>query len=117
MFDSANHIHDRDLQSEVDSDVHGVLHSTPSTAFSRHGRNRAFGERIGQGETLEDILASSAKVVEGVWTSRVVRDRALELGIEMPITDAVCAVLFEGMSAERAVRELMERDHKDETVH
>lgn len=86
------------------------------TAFSRHGRNRAFGERIGQGETLEDILASTAKVVEGVWTSRVVRDRAAELGIEMPITDAVCAVLFEGMSAERAVRGLMERDHKDETV-
>lgn len=86
------------------------------TAFSRHGRNRAFGERMGQGETLEEILASTAKVVEGVWTSRVVRARAAELGIEMPITHAVCEVLFEGSSAERAVRELMERDHKDESA-
>lgn len=86
------------------------------TAFSRHGRNRAFGERIGRGESLEQILASTAKVAEGVWTSRVVRGRAVEMGIEMPITDAVCAVLFEGLSAEKAVRELMDRDPKDETA-
>ena len=86
------------------------------TAFSRHGRNRAFGERIGQGESLEQILSSTAKVAEGVWTSRVVRARAAELAIDMPITDAVCAVLFEGLSAERAVRGLMERDPKDEVA-
>ena len=86
------------------------------TAFSRHGRNRAFGERIGQGETLDDILASTAKVAEGVWTSRVVRARAAELDIEMPITDAVCAVLFEGLPAAKAVQGLMERDPKDETA-
>ena len=83
---------------------------------SRHGRNRAFGERIGRGESLERILASTAKVAEGVWTSRVVRARAAEMGIEMPITDAVCAVLFEGLSPEKAVRGLMERDPKDETA-
>jgi len=87
------------------------------TAFSRHGRNRAFGERIGRGETLDQILASTSKVAEGVWTSRVVRARAAEIGIEMPITDAVCAVLFEGMAAENAVQGLMERDPKDETPH
>jgi len=44
------------------------------TAFSTHGRNRAFGERIGRGETLDEILASTQKVAEGVWTSRVVRE-------------------------------------------
>ncbi|MCK5944488.1 MAG: NAD(P)-dependent glycerol-3-phosphate dehydrogenase, partial [Planctomycetes bacterium] len=42
------------------------------TAFSRHGRNRAFGERIGKGETLQQALASSPKVAEGVWTAKVV---------------------------------------------
>lgn len=84
------------------------------TAFSRHGRNRAFGERIGRGETMDQILASTHKVAEGVWTSRVVQARARELGIEMPITDAVCSVLFGGVGAETAVRELMERDLKDE---
>ncbi len=84
------------------------------TAFSRHGRNRAFGERIGRGETVEQILASTSKVAEGVWTSRVVRDRAVELAVEMPITDAVCGVLFGGASPEAAVRALMERAPRDE---
>ncbi|MGE3172709.1 MAG: NAD(P)H-dependent glycerol-3-phosphate dehydrogenase [Planctomycetota bacterium] len=84
------------------------------TAFSRHGRNRAFGERIGKGATLQQALAASPKVAEGVWTSRVVAQRARELGVEMPIADAVCAVLFFGMSPLDAVRALMERDPKAE---
>ncbi len=84
------------------------------TAFSRHGRNRAFGERIGRGETLEQILAATRKVAEGVWTSRVVRQRAREMAVEMPITEAVCAVLFDRLPAEVAVQKLMERDPKAE---
>lgn len=86
------------------------------TAFSPHGRNRAFGVAIGRGATLEEVLASTPKVAEGVWTSRVVRDRARRLGVEMPITDAVCGVLFEGLEPRRAVHRLMERDPKREDV-
>jgi len=84
------------------------------TAFSEHGRNRAFGARIGAGETLEQILDSTHKVAEGVWTSRVVRDRARQLGVDMPISDAVAAVLFDGMDLASAVRSLMVRDPKEE---
>lgn len=84
------------------------------TAFSRHGRNRAFGERIGRGETLEQALASSPKVAEGVWTSRVVAAAAQSRGVDMPIAVAVARVLFEGLSPALAVRELMERDAKAE---
>lgn len=84
------------------------------TAFSAHGRNRAFGERIGRGETLDAILASTRKVAEGVWTSRVVARRAAELGVELPICAAVCSVLFDGVAPERAVYALMERDYKSE---
>jgi glycerol-3-phosphate dehydrogenase (NAD(P)+) len=86
------------------------------TAFSRHGRNRAFGERIGRGETLDDILASTKKVAEGVWTSRVVRKRAKEMGVEMPLCNAVCDVLFEGVTPQQAVQELMARDSKAEIL-
>ena len=86
------------------------------TAFSQHGRNRAFGERIGRGEKLEKILASTHKVAEGVWTSRVVRARAKELGVEMPISDAVAAVLFDGVPMRDALRSLMARDRKDEVL-
>ncbi len=84
------------------------------TAFSRHGRNRAFGERVGKGERADAVLASSRKVVEGAWTSRAVRARARARGIAMPLTDAVCGVLFEAVPAEAAVRALMLRDPKDE---
>jgi len=84
------------------------------TAFSSHGRNRAFGERIGKGETLEQALQSSPKVAEGVWTAKVLAADVEKRRVEMPIATAVWRVLYEGMSPERAVRELMERDPKAE---
>ncbi len=84
------------------------------TAFSSHGRNRAFGERIGRGETLQQALAASPKVAEGVWTSRVVVEQAERRQVDMPIATAVARVLFEGLSPRDAVRELMERDPKSE---
>jgi glycerol-3-phosphate dehydrogenase (NAD(P)+) len=84
------------------------------TAFSRHGRNRAFGERIGRGETLDQALRASPKVAEGVWTSQVVEVEARRLGVEMPIATAVARVLFGGLPPQQAVRELMERDPKAE---
>jgi glycerol-3-phosphate dehydrogenase (NAD(P)+) len=86
------------------------------TAFSVHGRNRAFGVRIGRGETLAQILSSERRVAEGVWTSRVVRDQARSLGIEMPICEAVCGVLHEGLPAPVGVQRLMERDPKSEEL-
>ncbi len=86
------------------------------TAFSRHGRNRAFGERIGRGESMAAILASSPKVVEGVWTARAVRQRSSELDIEMPLSEAVCSVLYDGVAPRAAVMALMARDHKEEAL-
>ncbi|MCC6671323.1 MAG: NAD(P)-dependent glycerol-3-phosphate dehydrogenase [Planctomycetes bacterium] len=85
------------------------------TAYSRHGRNRAFGERIGRGEAVEQILASTRKVAEGVWTAGVVHQRASDLGVDVPICDAVHAVLFGGVAPRAMVQRLMERDPRDET--
>lgn len=84
------------------------------TAFSKHGRNRAFGERIGKGETLQQALASSPKVAEGVWTARVVDAASKERCVEMPIASAVARVLYEDLPPAQAVRALMERDPKAE---
>lgn len=84
------------------------------TAFSRHGRNRAFGERIGRGETLQQALAASPKVAEGVWTSKVVAAEAQRRNIDMPIAVATARILFDGLPPREAVRELMERDPKAE---
>ncbi len=85
-----------------------------TTCVSPHGRNRAVGERLGQGEPLELILNSMEMVAEGIWTTRAVRERARALGVELPITEAVYRVLFLGKSPREEVRRLMLRSPRPE---
>jgi glycerol-3-phosphate dehydrogenase (NAD(P)+) len=85
-----------------------------TTCMSRHGRNRHVGERLGRGEKIADILASMTMVAEGVFTTRSVHDRAVRWGIEMPITDAVYAVLYKKKDPFAAVHDLMTREPKSE---
>ncbi len=87
------------------------------TCFSQHSRNRAFGERVGRGETRDEALGASTMVVEGVQTTVSVQELARRHGVEMPITEAVHAILFEGLDPARAVSRLMERDPKLEGAH
>jgi glycerol-3-phosphate dehydrogenase (NAD(P)+) len=86
-----------------------------TTCFSRHGRNRAVGEAIGSGATLDDVLGRMRMVAEGVWTTRSVVEVARERSVEMPIADQVHRVLFRGKSPDRAVGDLMRRAMKSET--
>jgi glycerol-3-phosphate dehydrogenase (NAD(P)+) len=85
-----------------------------TTCVSPYGRNRSVGLRIGRGETLEDILASMNQVAEGVRTTESVRDLSHRLEVEMPITEEVANVLFEGKVPQRAVADLMLRTPKAE---
>lgn len=85
-----------------------------TTCISEFGRNRAVGEQLGKGKTLEEITAGMEMVAEGVETSRSTRDLALKYNVEMPIVQEVCKVLFEGKSALRAVEDLMLRDARME---
>ncbi len=84
------------------------------TCTSVHSRNHAVGERIGRGETLEAILRSSEKVAEGVETTRSLNALAAKIGVELPITAEVHAVLFEGKDPRHAVGDLMTRELKVE---
>ncbi len=84
------------------------------TAFSRHSRNRAFGERLGRGETAEQILAGLPTVAEGVKTAKSAWQLAQRCGVEVPITREVYAILYEGKSPRQAVRDLMGRGAKAE---
>lgn len=95
---------------------HGLagLGDLMTTCFSPHGRNRSVGMRLGQGESLAQILASMAAVAEGVNTSRSVCDLSRQLGIDMPITNVVFRVLFEGLSPREATDALMRRPVRDE---
>jgi glycerol-3-phosphate dehydrogenase (NAD(P)+) len=85
-----------------------------ATAMSRHSRNRHVGERLGKGETLEQVLGAMVMVAEGVNTARVARDLGRERGVELPITEQVCAILLEGRSPREALMTLMTRDLKSE---
>ena len=85
-----------------------------TTCVSPHGRNRGVGERIGRGETLDAILASTTSVAEGVPTTRAVLALAREQGVEMPITAAVHGILFDGISVPEALGALMTRELRSE---
>ncbi|MGI9013240.1 MAG: NAD(P)H-dependent glycerol-3-phosphate dehydrogenase [Phycisphaerales bacterium] len=87
-----------------------------TTCFCPMGRNRTCGERLGKGESLEHILASTPSVVEGVPTTRSVHALAKRDNIEMPITRAVHGILFENWTPSRAIASLMERELKAERV-
>ncbi|HET9665085.1 MAG TPA: NAD(P)H-dependent glycerol-3-phosphate dehydrogenase, partial [Burkholderiales bacterium] len=77
-------------------------------------RNRRVGLRLAQGMALERILNDLGHVAEGVHTARAVARLAGELGVEMPITRAVCRVLEEPAAARVAVQELLQREPKAE---
>ncbi len=87
-----------------------------TTCFSPHGRNRTCGEAIGKGMTLEAFIESSGCVIEGVATTRSIVMLADKYQVEMPITRAVHAILFEGLAVDEAIRSLMERDPKAESI-
>jgi glycerol-3-phosphate dehydrogenase (NAD(P)+) len=84
------------------------------TATGDLSRNRTVGLRLAQGVALETILAELGHVAEGVHTARAALALASRHGIEMPITGAVCAVLFEGLEPMRAVGNLLSRETKSE---
>ena len=63
------------------------------TCWSRHGRNRHAGELIAQGLTPDQAVAEIGQTVEGLTTAPVLRDLSRRLGVELPITEGVCAVL------------------------
>ena len=80
-----------------------------TTCFCPEGRNRTCGEAIGRGVPLQRHLRETDSVVEGVETARAIRRLAGDRGVEMPIVEAVHAVLFEGQAPQDALAELMQR--------
>jgi glycerol-3-phosphate dehydrogenase (NAD(P)+) len=85
------------------------------TCTGELSRNRRVGLALAQGKKLDDILRELGHVAEGVHTAAAVEKRARQLGVEMPITRAVCAVLFGAVSPREAVEQLLARDPKGES--
>ena len=86
-----------------------------TTCTSKHGRNRAVGARLAQGEKLTEIRANmNNKVAEGVSTAKAVHDRGRLMGLDLPITEQVYLVLYEDKHPRDAVNNLMMRKLKGE---
>ena len=78
-------------------------------------RNRTFGEKLGRGETLEEILAQKQQTAEGVKSCRSILALAQKHDVDMPITEHVVArSCHEGMTPVEMVKSLMRRDIKSE---
>jgi glycerol-3-phosphate dehydrogenase (NAD(P)+) len=84
------------------------------TCMGDLSRNRRVGLALAGGRALDDILRELGHVAEGVNSAREVRRIAALQGIEMPITQAVCEVLFQGMAPREAVDQLLARDPREE---
>jgi len=77
-------------------------------------RNRTLGFKLGQGKKLDEVLAEMKMVAEGVKTSRSVQQLAEKLDVEMPISQQVHKVIYEGKDARQAVKDIMARELKRE---
>jgi glycerol-3-phosphate dehydrogenase (NAD(P)+) len=77
-------------------------------------RNRRVGLALAQGKQLDTIVRELGHVAEGVPCAKAVRELAAKLGVDMPITNAVAGVLFDGESVQETVDRLLARDPRNE---
>lgn len=87
------------------------------TCTGNLSRNRRVGLALGQGRTLQDILDELGEVAEGVTTASSAWKLSKELGVEMPITAQIHAMLYEDKPVHEALRDLMGRDRRAERDH
>ncbi|ADD44626.1 Glycerol-3-phosphate dehydrogenase (NAD(P)(+)) [Stackebrandtia nassauensis DSM 44728] len=85
-----------------------------ATCVSPLSRNHTFGVALGRGRTLAEAQEITRQTAEGVKSCRSIRDLARAHDVEMPITEQVEKVCYEGLSPRQAVAELMSRDTKSE---
>ncbi len=84
------------------------------TCASMHSRNRRAGILMGQGRSMEEVMAEVGMVVEGVYSAKAARALAEKYQVTMPIVEQVNQILFEGKPAAQAVEDLMLRDKRIE---
>jgi glycerol-3-phosphate dehydrogenase (NAD(P)+) len=84
------------------------------TCTGELSRNRRVGQLLARGQGLDATLSSIGHVAEGVHSAREIERAAAEKQVDMPITQAVCGVLFRGVDPEKAVQQLLARDPKSE---
>lgn len=85
-----------------------------ATCASPLSRNRTFGHNLGQGMSMAEVVALTKQTAEGVKSCTSISELADSAGVDMPITQAVVAVVHEGVSAEEMVRRVLSRARRSE---
>ncbi|HLF98762.1 MAG TPA: NAD(P)H-dependent glycerol-3-phosphate dehydrogenase [Methylococcaceae bacterium] len=86
------------------------------TCTDNQSRNRRFGLGVGQGQSREAVIRDIGQEIEGIAAARDVRELARRAGVEMPISEQVYRLLYEGLSPEEAVNNLLFREQKAEAL-
>jgi len=86
------------------------------TCISNYGRNLNFGRMLGKGKTMQDALAGTEMVVEGVYTSEAAYKMSRKYNIELPITNEIYQILYKNKSYKQVVQDLMLRSPKPEAL-
>ncbi|MCK9393244.1 MAG: NAD(P)H-dependent glycerol-3-phosphate dehydrogenase [Candidatus Paceibacterota bacterium] len=85
-----------------------------TTCISPDSRNRTFGERIGRGERMKDIVNSTSAIIEGATTTEAIYELSQRYKIEMPITEQVYLILYKNKHPKQAMIDLMTREKRAE---
>ncbi|HEX38034.1 MAG TPA: NAD(P)H-dependent glycerol-3-phosphate dehydrogenase [Candidatus Cloacimonetes bacterium] len=84
------------------------------TCGSRHSRNRFVGEQLAKGKSLQEITSHMEMIAEGIKTTKSAYQLSRKMNIDMPITDHIYQVLFEDLSPQEGVTQLMTRSPRSE---
>ncbi|MEI5992961.1 NAD(P)H-dependent glycerol-3-phosphate dehydrogenase [Candidatus Enterococcus mansonii] len=84
------------------------------TCTSVHSRNWRAGNLLGKGHSLDEVLENMGMIVEGVATTKAAYELSKQMNVDMPITEAIYKVLYEGKDVKQAAKEIMLRDGKIE---
>ena len=85
-----------------------------ATCCSEHSRNHRVGKLLGEGQKLEEIVAGTRMIAEGVPNTESLYQCARKAGVRTPLLDEVYAVLYAGKAPAAALRELLSRDPRPE---
>ena len=85
-----------------------------ATCMSPLSRNRTFGENLGRGMAISDVIAITRQTAEGVKSCRAILDLARKHDVSVPITEHVAMVVHDGMTVQEMLTSLLSRDPKHE---
>jgi glycerol-3-phosphate dehydrogenase (NAD(P)+) len=91
-----------------------VMGDLIATCISEHSRNRSVGERLANGENIDQIMNSMYMVAEGIRTTKAVYEIAIKNNLDVPITECIYEIIYKNLSPEGSVKKLMSRKFKPE---